>query len=184
MDPLHLYVVCIVCGGRESHRGVFLKRALGPPILRKYAYRSRFRFRKCASSSPWRGGGMSSLPKLCVATCIVTPKSGRPFQPWLTMRGENFRKCASSLFVPAPTARFCANRGRSPEFATRIFGNADTVGPRWRGVSDRQLNFPKMGGASRQFHNAHFRKNRGAHFRKWELPEGHPPRLGRIVEVA
>jgi len=103
---------------------------------------------------------------------------------WLTMRGENFRKCASFLFVPAPTARFYANRGRSPEFATRIFGNADTVGPRWRGVSDRQLNFPKMGGASRQFHNAHFRKNRGAHFRKWELPEGHPPRLGRIVEVA
>src|SRR6516165_7251597 len=59
MDPFHLYVVRIVCGGRESHRGVFLKRALGPPILRKYAYRSRFRFRKCASSSPWRGGGMS-----------------------------------------------------------------------------------------------------------------------------
>src|SRR6516225_952582 len=59
MGPLHLYVVRIVCGGRESQRGVFLKRALGPPILRKYAYRSRFRFRKCASSSPWRGGGMS-----------------------------------------------------------------------------------------------------------------------------
>jgi hypothetical protein len=184
MDPLHLYVVCIVCGGRESHRGVFLKRALGPPILRKYAYRSRFRFRKCASSPPWRAERCPSLPKLCVATCIVAPKSGRPFQPLLTMRGESFRKCASFLFVPAPTARFCANRGRSPEFATRIFGNADTVGPRWRGVSDRQLNFPKMGGASRQLHNAHFRKNRGAHFRKWELPEGHPPRLGRIVEVA
>ena len=109
--------------------------------------------------------------------CIVTRKSGRPFQPWLTMRGESFRKCASFLFVPAPTARFCANRGRSPEFATRIFGNADTVGARWRGVSDRQLKFPRMGGASRQLHNAHFRKNHDAHFRKWELPEGHPARF-------
>jgi hypothetical protein len=185
MDPLHLYVVCIVCGGRESHRGVFLKRALGASDFAK------MRVTRAARASgnvrqARRGGvkGCLSLPKLCVATCIVAPKSGRPFQPWLTMQGESFRKCASFLFVPAPTARFCANRGRSPEFATRIFGNADTIGARWRGASDRQLNFPRMGGASRQLRNAHFRKNRDAHFRKWELPEGRPARLGRIVEVA
>jgi hypothetical protein len=98
--------------------------------------------------------------------------------------GRSFRKCASFLFVPVPTARFCANRGRFREFATRIFGTADTIGARWRGVSGRKLNFPRMGGASRHLHNAHFRKNCDAHFPKWELPEGHPARLGRIVELA
>ena len=146
MDPLHLYVVCIVCGGRESHRGVFLKRALGPPILRKYGYRSRFRFRKCASSSPWRGGGMSLSSEIVrcdlhrytkkrASVSAVAHDAGR--KP-----SENARRFC---FVPAPTAPFCANRGRSPEFATRIFGNADTVGARWRGVSDRQLKFPENG---------------------------------------
>jgi hypothetical protein len=204
MGPLHLYVVCIVCEGRESHRGVFLKRALGPPILRKYAYRSRFRFRKCASSSPWRGGGMSlsrenrarrwgwgscggrfkgdmvthsfeatdealparplpireifsrrgaraarwsSLPKLCVATCIVTPKSGRPFQPWLTMRGESLQKmrvvsvrsgsdsaflCESGSVSGVRNAYFrkCGHRRRS---VARSFGSPIEISREWEG---------------------------------------------------
>ena len=159
MDPLHLYVVSIVCGGRESHRGVFLKRALRASDFAKIRVTGAA-FASGNVRQARRGGveGCPSLPKLCVATCIVAPKSGRSFQPWLTMRGESFRKCASFLFVPAPTARFCANRGRSPEVATRIFGNADTVGARWRGASDRQFSEMRtpsaLGGAELRIANS------------------------------
>ena len=177
MDPLHLYVVCIVCGGRESHRGVFLKRALGPPILRKYAYRSRFRFRKCASSSPdvplSRNCALrlASLHTKAASVSAVAHDAGRKLKK---MRVVSVRSGSDSAFL--------CESGGGLRSSQRVFSEMRT--PSALGGSDRQLNFPRVGGASRQLHNAHFRKNRGAHFRKWELPEGHPPRLGRIVEVA
>jgi hypothetical protein len=148
MDPLHLYVVCIVCGERESHRGVFLKRALGASDFAKIRVTGAA-FASGNVRQARRAGveGCPSLPKLCVATCIGAPKSGRPFQPWLTMRGESFRKCASFLFVPAPTARFrcesgsvsgvrnayfrkCGHRRRS---VARSFGSPIEISREWEG---------------------------------------------------
>jgi hypothetical protein len=147
MDPLHLYVVCIVCGGRESHRGVFLKRALGPPILRKYAYRSRFRFRKCASSSPWRGGGMSLSSEIVrcdlhrytkkrASVSAVAHDAGRKLQK---MRVVSVRSGSDSAFLCESGSvsgvrnayfRKCGHRRRS---VARSFGSPIEISREWEG---------------------------------------------------
>jgi hypothetical protein len=184
MDPLHLYVVCIVCGGRESHRGVFLKRALGASDFAK------MRVTRAARASgnvrqARRGGvkGCLSLPKLCVVTCIVAPKSGRPFQPWLTMRGEKLQKMRVVSVRSGPDSAFLWESGSVSGVRDAYFRKC---GHRRRSVArsfGSPIEFPRMGGASRQLRNARFRKNRDAHFRKRELPERRSARLGRIVEV-
>jgi hypothetical protein len=148
MGPLHLYVVRIACEGRESHRGVFLKRALEASDFAKIRVTGA-PFASGNVRQARRGGaeGCPSLPKLCVATCIVTPKSGRPFQPWLMMRGESLQKmrvvsvrsgsdsaflCESGSVSGVRNAYFrkCGHRRRS---VARSFGSPIEISREWEG---------------------------------------------------
>jgi hypothetical protein len=112
---------------------------------------------------------MSLSPEIvrCDLQCR-TQKRGC-FHPWLTMLGGGFRKCALFRFVPARIGHFCANRGRFPKFATRISEmRAPSALGRVRSFGS-PIEFPENGRGIAELSNAHFRKNRDAHFRKWEV---------------
>jgi hypothetical protein len=162
MDPLHLYVVSIVCGGRESQRGVFLKRALGASdFCENTRNRRHSHFRKCASGSPWRGEGMFPLFRNCALRLASSHrKRGSASAVAHDPRGRPQKMCVVS--VPAGSdGSFLANRDR-----TRIFRNPKADSGWRRGRATDPIVFAEDERLSRPSHNAHFRKSVDAHFRK------------------
>jgi hypothetical protein len=148
MDPLHLYVVCIVCGGRESHRGVFLKRALEASDFAKIRVTGA-PFASGNVRQARRGGveGCPSLPKLCVATLhrytkkrasvsAVAHDAGRKLQK---MRVVSVRSGSDSAFLCESGSvsgvrnayfRKCGHRRRS---VARSFGSPIEISREWEG---------------------------------------------------